>query len=311
MNSILETIELLWAKMRELQPMNEEFERNLDKKVRLEINYNSNHIEGNTLTYSETKLLLFFDKTTGNHELREYEEMKAHDVALKLIKELAREPGRPLTETDIKNLHKILLVRPFYKEAVTGNRQSTRRLIDVGDYKKYPNSALLQNGEIFHYSSPEQTPMKMGELMEWFRTEEENGALHPVELAAQFHYRFVRIHPFDDGNGRLSRLLMNYILFKIGLPPAIIRTDDKKNYLFALNQADSGDLPSFVDYIGRCVISSLELSIKAANGESLEEDDDMQKEIRIWKRGAKSQKIDAPHRSDTFVFELFYEGSFQ
>src|SRR5450432_2228970 len=116
-------------------------------------------------------------------------------------------------------------------------------MIDIGDYKKYPNSVVLPNGEIFHYTSPEETPIRMGELIDWFRTAEKSGKLHPVELAAQLHYRFVCIHPFDDGNGRLSRLLMNYVLLKNGLPPAIIRSDDKKAYLFALNQADSGDLP--------------------------------------------------------------------
>ena len=80
--------------------MNEVSQSRLDKKLRLEFNYNSNHLEGNTLTYSETELLLIFDETKGNHTHREYEEMKAHDVALQLVKDWA---------TDIKRLLKRLL----------------------------------------------------------------------------------------------------------------------------------------------------------------------------------------------------------
>jgi Fic family protein len=123
MNLTFQAIERLWAELRDLQPLKEEVRRNLDKKIRLEFNYNSNHIEGNTLTYSETRLPLLFDWTTGNHDLREYEEMKVHDVAFGLISELANDPDRPLTESNIKNLQKILLVRPFWKEANTEDRQ--------------------------------------------------------------------------------------------------------------------------------------------------------------------------------------------
>jgi Fic family protein len=99
----------------------------------------------------------------------------------------------------------------------------------------------LPNGEIFHYASPTETPIKMGELMEWLRVDEEKKDLHPLALAALLHYNFVRIHPFDDGNGRLPRLLMNYILFKHDLPPVVIKSADKKDYLQVLGDADAGN----------------------------------------------------------------------
>jgi len=282
MDVTLEKIDNLVADLKSLLPMKPEYQQSLDKKIRLEFNYNSNHIEGNTLTYGETELLLIFDKTTGNHELREYEEMKAHDVAFEKIKDWAYDKERPLTEADIKELHRLLLVRPFWKEAITLDGQPTRRLIEVGAYKKYPNSVRLQNGEIFHYTSPEETPMQMGELMQWYRDEEKT--LHPVTLAAMLHYKFVRIHPFDDGNGRLSRLLMNYVLLKNNLPPVIIKSSDKKAYLFTLNQADTGDYQAIIDYIAQQLIWSLELSIKAAKGETPEEQDDWEKKVALLKK---------------------------
>jgi Fic family protein len=308
MEATIQIIDKLAATLSELQPLKPEYQKRLDKKIRLEFNYNSNHIEGNTLTYNETELLLIFDKTTGNHELREYEEMKSHDVAFEMVKEWAADKERPLTEMALKNLHQVLLVRPFWKEAITADGQSTRRLIKVGTYKEHPNSVRLQNGEMFHYASPEDTPIQMRELIEWFRGEEEKGELHPVALAALLHYRFVRIHPFDDGNGRLSRLLMNYVLLKNNLLPVVIKTTDKKNYLFALNQADAADLNAFIRYIATQAVWSLELSIKAAKGETLEEADDLQKEIAIWKRNAVTQKVNALHRNDELVYELYTNG---
>ena len=106
----LDIVDELFIRLNNLQPLKAEDQNRLDKKFRLEFNYNSNHIEGNTLTYGETELLLLFDDTIGNHKsLREYEETKAHDVAYKLIEEWAKDIERPLTEQIIKNLNKLFL----------------------------------------------------------------------------------------------------------------------------------------------------------------------------------------------------------
>lgn len=266
-----------------LLPLKPEDARRLDKKIRLEFNFNSNHIEGNTLTYGETELLLFFGETKGNHSKREFDEMEAHDVAYNMIQEWAKEE-RPLTESDIKSLNEIILVKPFWKEAKTPDGQDTRRLIKVGTYKEHPNSVKLENGEIFEYASPVDTPILMQELLDWYRTEEEKKELHPVELAALLHYKFVRIHPFDDGNGRISRLLVNYVLLRHNLPPVIIKSPDKKSYLNALHQADVGELEAFIDYIAAQELWSQDLYIKAAKGESLDEPGDLDKKIVLLKQ---------------------------
>ncbi len=308
MIEIINKIEELSATLNKTLPMKTEFQYKLVKKFRLEFNYNSNHTEGNTLTYSETELLLIFDETKGNHTLREYEEMKAHDVALQLVKDWAIVRERPLTETNIKNLNEIILVKPFWKNAITPGGQETRRLIKVGDYKEHPNSVQLSNGEIFEYASVNDTPILMGELMQWYRSEEQKNELHPVALAAMLHYKLVRIHPFDDGNGRISRLLMNYVLLKNNLPLVVIKSADKRNYLSALNSADAGDLNSFIKYIAQQLIWSLEISIKAANGESIEEPDDVEKEITIWKKQAAQNVVNAIHRNDEIIYQIYTNG---
>ena len=300
----LEKIEFLKKQFDQLKPLGKEADNTLWTKFRLEWNFNSNHIEGNTLTYGETRLLLFFGKTTGDHEMREYEEMKAHDVAILAIKEWAEDKTRELTETDIRNLNKIILVRPFWKEAQTQDGQPTRRLIKVGDYKEHPNSVRLPTGEMFDFASPEETQRLMAELLNWYRGNKEENC---IELASELHYRFIRIHPFDDGNGRIARLLVNYILMKDGFPPIIIKTADKTAYLTALQKADSGDIEAFGEYISKQLIWSLEIAIKAAKGESIEEQDDVEKEISIFKK-KQNKSPEVISKSDKQIYELYQDG---
>lgn len=283
MQSQLITVEFLHNEFLQLLPLEIENQKRLDKKFRLEFSYNSNHIEGNTLTYGETELLILFDDTKGNHTLREFEEMKSHDIAFLKINDWAKE-DRDLTETDIKELNRIILVRDFWKEAITEDHQPTRRKIIVGNYKQHPNSVRLENGEMFDYASVTDTPILMRELIDWYKTEGKD--FHPVVLAAIFHYKFVRIHPFDDGNGRVARLLLNYILLKNNFPPVVIKSNDKKNYLSALHKADLGDIEAFSEYILKQEIWSLELSIKAAKGENIDEANDWEKKLAQMKMEA-------------------------
>jgi len=265
-----------------LKPLSIENQAKLDKKFRLEFNFNSNHLEGNTLTYGETELLLIFDQTEGTHDFREYQEMQAHDVALKMVQEEAADQERPLTEQFIRGLNAKLLVKPFWKDAITADGQPTRKQIIPGEYKKTPNSVRLANGEIFAYSAPEDVQNEIAELVSWFN--EKSGIEDPVLLAALLHYRFVRIHPFDDGNGRTARLLMNYVFAKNNLPLVIIKSAEKKDYLAALNRADTGNTNAFVEYIGNQLLWSLDLSIKAAKGDSIDEDNDLDKELELLKQ---------------------------
>lgn len=302
---MIQKIDSLKSELDKLLPMKAEDQQRLDKKFRLEWNYNSNHIEGNTLTYGQTELLIMFGKTTGDHDIREYQEMKAHDAALILVKEYANDKTRHLSEADIRELNRMILVEPYYGVAWTEDGQQTRKLIQPGVYKKEPNSVRLQNGEMFHYASPDETPIKMAELMDWFRKVESEKKLHPIQIAAQLHYDFVRIHPFDDSNGRTSRLLMNYVLLRSDLPPVIVKSSDKRNYLIALNKADAGDLEPFIEYIAKELVWSLEISIRAAKSDSIEEKDDLYKEIEIWEKSIKKTDIERPVKNVEFIKEFF------
>lgn len=277
-----EVVTKLKVELDSLLPFKPEDEKRLRRKLRLEFNYNSNHLEGNTLTYGQTQLLLLYDKSSGDASVSDIEEMKAHDFALTQVEAMAKESERPLTETFIKELNQTILVRPFWKDAVTYDGQPARKEVKIGQYKTSPNSVVLKNGEIHAYATPEETPALMGDLLKWYN--ESKNSLPPVQLAAEFHYRLVCIHPFDDGNGRVARLVMNYILFSHSYPPVVIKSDDKESYLTALQKADTGNVQALIEYVEQQAIWSLELSIRAAKGEDVEEFGDVDKEIEIVKR---------------------------
>jgi hypothetical protein len=124
----------------------------------------------------------------------------------------------------------------------------------------------------------------MSDLIDWYDDESKEKQLHPVYLAAIFHYKFVRIHPFDDSNGRTARLLMNYILLKNDYAPLVIESKDKKNYLIALNEADSGNIEAFVEYVLGISVKWQEKFVNAIKGENIEDKDDIEKEIDLLKR---------------------------
>lgn len=310
METDFDELEGLKRQWEALQPLDPECEARLWKKLRLEWSYHSNHIEGNTLTYGETELLLIHGQTSGNHDLREFEEMKAHVVAIEYVVKLAKDSSRPLSESDVRDINQILLKEPYWKYAETADGQSTRKEIVPGRYKTSPNSVRTATGEMFEFASVEETPPRMQRLVDWVRAELESPTLHPVEIASRFHHEFVLIHPFDDGNGRTARILANYILMRFGYLPVIVRTEEKAAYLSALRLADAGEPRSLVSYLARCAVAALELGIKAAKGESLEEPSDIEKEIALFVREQAAGKRDVVPISPG-VLEHLYEMSWR
>ena len=139
----------------------------------------------------------------------------------------------------------------------------------------------------------------MAELVEWYRTTSKEQ--HPAVVAARLHYDVVRIHPFDDGNGRVSRLLMNYHLLRNDFPPVIIKSTDKNNYLAALQRADVGDFDAFAAYIAQQLLWSLDLTARAAKGESVEEVGDWEKEVAIIEKVWRQEEKPLPKSHDIFI----------
>ncbi|MPM22232.1 hypothetical protein SDC9_68683 [bioreactor metagenome] len=278
----------LKAQLDDLRPLSVEAEQRVMQKFRLDWNYNSAHIEGNQLTYGETKALIMFGVTAQAKPLKDHIEMTGHNEAIKYIEEVIKQK-RPLSEAFIRELHEIILKESYYVDAITPDGQPTKKKINIGRYKELPNHVKTITGEIFYFASPEETPAEMDALMKWYNKEIKKNAKHPVLLASEFHYRFIRIHPFDDGNGRIARLIMNFILMQFGYPPVIIPVENKEKYFSALHQADAGDLEFFFEFICRQVIHSLNIEIMGALGENIDEYNDLDKKIALLKQKIDSQ----------------------
>ena len=242
-NTKLETVLTQWQN---LQPLAEIDRDRLSRRFTIDFNYNSNHIEGNTLTYGQTELLLLFGKIVGEANFRDCEEMKASNVGLQMMLVESSDKQLPLTQNFIRTLHRTLLREDYTVYRMLPGGVQTSYVIHAGQYKTRPNSVITRYGDRFEYASPEETPALMTDLVDWYNQAEKEGKYSPVELAALFHYRYIRIHPFEDGNGRIARLLVNYILTRHDYPMIVVRSRNKGEYLEALHAADLfvGNIPS-------------------------------------------------------------------
>ena len=239
-------LESAYKQWLDIQPLDETDRHRLSQRFTIDFNFNSNHIEGNTLTYGQTEILLLFGKVMGVADLKDFIDMKASNVGLKMMEVEALVQDKPLTQTFIRQLHHTLLREDYEVYRKLPGGEYTSYTVHAGVYKTRPNSVISRTGERFEYASPEETPALMTDLVDWYNEEERKGAMHPVELAALFHYRYIRIHPFEDGNGRIARLLVNYILARHHYPMVVVRSRKKTEYLDALSAADKevGALPS-------------------------------------------------------------------
>lgn len=209
----------------------------LRDKLNLEWTYHSNAIEGNTLTLRETKVVLE-GITVGGKSLREHFEATNHRDAIVYVEELISQQ-EALSEWQVKNIHSLVLKGIDNEEA---GRYRRENVVISGASTTPPD--FLHLGE------------EMQQLIAWYQQADQ---LHPIARAAELHTRFVKIHPFIDGNGRTGRLLLNFDLMKLGYPPAVIRKEDRLAYYDAL---DAACVSGNYDAITQLVADALERSLE-------------------------------------------------
>lgn len=284
MSNPLAAIDRLKAELDRLRPPAPAVLAQVRQKLRIDSNYHSNAIEGNSLTLGETRNLILRGLTARGKPMRDHLDIEGHDAAVKATEEVVRDEQQ-LTEVFVRNLHQILLKEPYKTDAVTSEGRRVKRTVTVGDYKTVPNNVVTTTGEVRYFTPPEQVKQELSDLLDWYR-EQEQAKEHPVIVAATFHYRMVRIHPFDDGNGRMARLLMNMILMKHGYTVALIRRKNRDEYIRELEQVDrEDDLSQFISFVANSCEYSLEIHLRAARGESIDDlDDDIDREIALFKR---------------------------
>jgi Fic family protein len=218
--------------------------RKLREQFELEMTYNSNAIEGNSLTLKETFLVISEGITIKGKPLKDHLEAKNHTEALAFVFDLIDKDKRhTFSEHLVRNLHQ-LVVQDTEKEWA-GKYRTSNVLITGTDHK--PPEAIEIAG-------------LMRDLIDWLRKESTH--LHPVELSAILHHRMVHIHPFFDGNGRTARLAMNVFLLQKGYPLVIILKNDRKKYYRVLARADKNDYEPLVTFIAQAVERSLNIYLK-------------------------------------------------
>ncbi|WP_167481671.1 Fic family protein [Leptospira montravelensis] len=300
----LDRILKLKAELDAIRPIPEETMAKVMQKFRLDWNYHSNSMEGNSLTFGETKTFLLHGMTALGKPLKDHLEIKGHNEAILELEDMVKGEVQ-LTEQKIRSFHQLILGKPYTVKAFTKEGIETTKEIIPGKYKTQPNHVITSTGETFYFTEPNLVPLEMEQLLKWFSENQSKNELSPLVLAATFHYQFIRIHPFDDGNGRMARILMNLILMMNGHPPVVIKTEDKENYVRALRLADGGELNPFIEYIGQQLIHSLELIIKGVKGQSIEDDDDIEKRLKLLTLQIEENKKNeiSVKRDPSHVFE--------
>jgi len=215
----------------------------LNEQLTAEWIYNSNAIEGNTLTLRETKLILETGLTIGGKSLREHFEVINHKAAIDYVEHLAQQDV-PLTALHVRQIHQIVLTQIDEENA----GQYRRTPVRIAGAKHIPPDSW-------------EIPRLMLEWENWLQ--EMATELHPVVWAALAHHRLVAIHPFIDGNGRTARLVMNLLLFQKGYPPTIILRTNRRQYYQVLMRADQGKPEPLVNFVGRAAERSLILYLAA------------------------------------------------
>ena len=262
----LKKIDDLQEKIDAFRPFSKELMTLWQERLRIDWTYNSNAIEGNTLTYGETAFFLREGLTSEGKPLKDYVEAKNHAEAIDYLQEVVHSK-RTLTEGFIKELHGLLLRNIDHTVAMGAGGKLIHKPLSAGKYKVRPNHVLTLSGTIHKYAEPIKVLDEMQNLLEWLK---EGRKLHPVERAALFHYRFVCIHPFDDGNGRMARLLMNLLLMQEGYPPCVVRRIRRREYLQSLEHADStGETDEFVRLLAGELIQTEETMLRVLEGKPL------------------------------------------
>lgn len=212
--------------------------KSLDNYFRIGFTYSSNALEGNTLTISETKILLEDGITVGGRPLKDCYETVGHSLAYDFMLELARQQDMDITEETIKKLHYL-----FYQK------------VDADAAGQYRSTQVYISGTEYIPPAPDEVPRLMNHLTDQIRSSQVT--LHPIELAAMAHKRLVDIHPFIDGNGRTARLLMNLILVNKGYGVVSIPPIWQNDYINALSASrQQKDMEPFSRLIAECVIET-------------------------------------------------------
>ena len=241
---LLQRIDKSQAIIAKNRPLPPSILERLREQLVIDWTFNSNAIEGNTLSLYETKLVLEDGLTIGRKSLKEHLETINHKEAIAFVEKLAGSSTKKLTERNIREIHALVL-----------------KGIDPDYAGRYRDIQVRISGSTHVPPEPLHVPDLMNNMMNVLDKKD-----HPVIQAAKAHFELVSIHPFVDGNGRTARLLMNLILMRNGYVPAVILKNDRKLYYNALEKGHKDKLDNLIVLIGRALERTIYLYFEAIPG---------------------------------------------
>lgn len=240
-SSLRELLDEKLQKLKKLRPISPVMLQKLKERFQVEMTYNSNGIEGNTLSLNETYWVFQEGITVQGKSLKEHLEVKDHKKALERLYQLVESPvDMECSEKLIKELHHAVI------ELSQGHED-----------RDYRDKEVFISGSDHKPPQPQEVEREMKQLMAWAR--QGKGDLHSIEFVALFHHHFAKIHPFLDGNGRTARLLMNLFLMREGFPLVVILKNDRQKYYRCLRSADHGRYKALIQFIAQAALRSLNM----------------------------------------------------
>lgn len=293
--------DLLQEKIERHGELSSEVKRKIQYKFRLDWNYYSNSMEGNTLTMEETRSVMVGNLTVGGKPIKDVLEMKGHDDVVQEILKIGKGQLR-LSESRIKEIHRGIM-----------HEEDESKRLKIGAWKTEPNYILNYKGERFDFVAPSEVPERMHDLLNKTNaaldalSRNEKDAPHPLDVAFRFHLDYVLIHPFYDGNGRTARILTNLLLIALGYPPFWVKTTERSiyNQYIADIQGYGGNPDLFYAFTTDLIIRSQQFILDAIEGRELTEPDDLDKELQQIELKLKSQQEEVIKRSPELINQLF------
>jgi len=240
---IINRIETKKTQLDAVRPIPSYLLNKLKEQIHIEWSYNSNAIEGNTLTLSETRIVLEQGMTIKGKSFKEHLEISNHHDAIEFVSQVATK-NESLNNYVVRSIHELVLLK-----------------IDKEFAGNYRTGSVRITGAKFQPPEASEIQLLMTELLDF--VENNPNQLSPIVLSVLLHHRFVWIHPFFDGNGRTGRLLLNLFLLKNGFPPAVILKDDRQKYYTALRKADAGDYSKLALLLFQSIERTFDLYLSA------------------------------------------------
>lgn len=250
MTNSMTTLEEKKQRLDGFRPLSADLVTNLREWFKIELTYTSNAIEGNTLSRAETALVVEKGVTVDGKTLQEHLEAVNHAQAFDWVMQRITSTKQDITESTILDLHQLIL------QKIVDNQAGRYRTVPV----RIAGSTVIMPNAM-------KVPELMGEYVSWLQKSTDN----PLTVAVDAHFKLVSIHPFVDGNGRTARLLMNLLLMQAGYPPAIIRKEERKQYIASIEKAQlGGSLADYYALMYEAVHRSLDIYLEALEGKEQE-----------------------------------------